>query len=124
MLPKVGIFFLLDHRVLIDATSLDQAERYTHFLIHGPSHIDVWEGWRKQRVVPTDLEYDGVPRGRVHYDTIAERFTILADKCILGDPAAMAEIIERMGLPEDATRDVDAHYRCGVCLWGADRDQE
>ncbi len=61
----VGLFWLVqsDHRILVYSTPLDQAEKYGRYLIHGRSHIDVWERWKREGKVPADLEYDQVPRG-------------------------------------------------------------
>ena len=111
---QVGIFWVLpDCRVLIDPTPLDQAERHDRYLIHSKSHVDTWEGWQREGKVAEGIEYDSVPRGRVAYDWVAERFYLLADRRILADHAAMTEIMERMGLPSDTRFDTDPHYRTG-----------
>lgn len=79
--PQVGIFwFLPDHRVLFDCTPLDRAEKYGRFLIHSPSHVDVWERWGKEGKLRSHLEYDQVPRGRAAWDWVAERGSMLADR--------------------------------------------
>ncbi len=111
-LQQVGIIWLLgDGTVLIDSTPLDQAERYGRYLIHSASHIDTWLCWQHEGKIPEGMEYDSVPRGRVALDWVAEEFSLLADRRILENQAAMKEIMERMGLPPDTRTDTDPHYR-------------
>ena len=126
MPPHVGIFWLLppDRCVLIDSTPLEEAERYERHLIHSASHIDVWERWRREGKVPEDLAYDQVPRGRVAYDWVSERATLLADRRILEDPAVMQEIIERLGLPPGTRIDTDPHYWTGSVMDQDDWDHD
>jgi hypothetical protein len=42
---------------------------------------------------------------------VAERPSLLADRRILDDQAAMKEIMTRLGLPGDTRIDTDPHYR-------------
>jgi hypothetical protein len=50
--------------------------------------------------------------GRIVYDTENERFILYADAQILGDPALIAEIHEKFGLPIDRTdAKRDNHYQ-------------
>ena len=118
----VGVFWVLpDCRVLIDSTPLDQAERYGRYLIHSASHIDTWLRWQHEGKIPEGMEYDSVPRGRVAFDWVAEEFSLLADRRILENQAAMKEIMERMRLPPDTRIDTDPHYRTDRVQ---DREQE
>lgn len=103
--------------MIVDSTPLSQAESYGgRYRIHGPSHIDTWERLQRAGVAPVDVEYDEVPRGRVHYDAIFEKWTILADRCILGDDRVMREIRDRLGMPGEVLTDRDPHYRCPSCM--------
>jgi len=126
MVPShVGIFWLLlpDRRALIDATPLDEAEKHDRFLIHSASHVSTWKRWRREGKVPADSEYDGAgsPRGRVAFDWVSERFTLLADRRIIEDQVAMQEIMDRMGLPENTQVGTDPHYRTTL---GVDPDDD
>jgi hypothetical protein len=111
MSQQVGIFWLLAKgRILIDSTPLDKAERYDRYLIHSASHIDVWERWRREGKVAAEQEYDQLPMGRVAFDWVLERATLLADRRILEDQGAMQEIADRLGLPANTRIDTDPHY--------------
>ena len=114
----MGIFWLVDGKTLIDSTSLSEAEPYGDHLTHPRSHIDVWEQWRLGGKVPGESEYEEFPRGRVVYNTKIQRFTLLADRCILRDKDVGSRIMSGMNLPEGTATDTDSHYRCFRCLRG------
>ena len=89
--PRVGIFWLVDGKLLIDSTLLSAAEKYEDFRIHSGNHVSVWEKFQQNGTAPREMEYEEAPRGRVMYNTKSRRFTLLADKCILDvSPACTA----------------------------------
>jgi len=114
--PHVGIFWLIKGKLIIDSASLSDAEDYGHFKIHPRSHEEVWSVLQKSSDAPTDVEYDELPRGRVMYDMKTQRFTLLADKCILRDKKVVRKIKQRMHLPKNTTIGGDSHYQCSLCL--------
>ena len=119
----VGIFWMLpDGRLIVDTTPVSLAERYGRFRIHSASHIDVWERLKQANFVTQEVDYDEIPRGRIAYDVVVERYTILADQCILADTALVASLYQQFGLPEGTIEDRDHHYRCPHCLWGSGQD--
>ena len=115
--PHVGIFWLLNGKLLIDSVPLGEAEPYGDHLTHPRSHIDVWEQWRLDGKVPGESEYEDFPRGRVIYNTKTQRFTFLADRRILKDNGIVRKIMSKMKLPNQKTdKGTDSHYRCSACL--------
>jgi hypothetical protein len=115
----IGIFWVVRAKLVIDSTPLGAAEPYGDHLTHPRSHIDVWEGWRVGSRVPGETEYEEFPRGRVMYNTKTQRFTLLADKCILKDKRMVRKIVSELNLPTKSTdKGTDAHYRCSACLQG------
>ena len=69
------------------------------------------------------MEYEEAPRGRVMYNTKSQRFTLLADKCILKDKRIVSKIMSEMNLPSKNTdKGTDSHYRCFACLYGNSDD--
>jgi hypothetical protein len=82
---RLGIFWLVDGKLLIDSAPLSECEQYGDHLNYPGSHIDVWEQWLRIGKVPAPSEYEEFPRGRVIYSTrtSTRTFTILADRCIL-----------------------------------------
>ena len=114
--PRVGIFWLIDGKPLIDSTPLSQAEPYGDHLTHPRGHAEVWEQYQRVGTAPSDMEYEESPRGRVIYHTKTRRFTFLADPCILKDKSMVSTIMSAMNLPNKSTdKGTDAHYRCSAC---------
>jgi len=72
-------------------------------------------------MVPGDVEYDEPPRGRVVYDTIAQKYFLYADSCIRCKHELIAEIVQQLGLANQRVEvSGDQHYRCADCLRGSD----
>lgn len=113
--PMVGIFWLMDTHLIIDASPLTEAEPYGDCLTHRNSHIDYWTGQQRLGTVPREVEYEENPRGRVVYNSKAQKFYFLADRCILKDPATVATIMRAMYLPVNTIVDADSHYKCPEC---------
>ena len=63
--PQVGIFWVLNRRLLTDATPVSQGEPYGECLTHPRGHLDVWTGCRPTSLVPEEMEYEEPRRGRV-----------------------------------------------------------
>jgi hypothetical protein len=114
--PKVGITYLVRGKLLIDSTPLSKAVRHGEHLIHDRNDDEYWTQLVKTGTV-TDDEYEEHPRGRVAYCETTGKFTLLADRCILGKKSVVAKIFSRMSLPRDVTESgTDRHYRCFRCL--------
>jgi hypothetical protein len=70
--PRVGIFWLYKRKLLIDSTPLNQAESYGHHLTHPCNHLEVWTRFQHGGIVPADMEYEDLPRGRAVYSRKTE----------------------------------------------------
>jgi len=117
--PAVGIFWLINGKPLIDSTPLSEAEPYGEHLTHPRGHAAVWERYQRNGVVSPEMEYEEAPRGRVMYNTKSQRFTLLADRCILKDNGIASQIMSEMKLPNEKTdKGKDSHYQCSACLRG------
>ena len=77
-----------------------------------------WKQMQDADVVPRDLEYDEVPRGRSRLDVKNRVFFLFVDPCIKKDPELVDRLIDDMNLPsEPATRvKLDSHYKCPACM--------
>jgi hypothetical protein len=114
--PRVGIFWLVDGKTLIDSTSLSEAEPDGNHLTHSRGHAEMWGQYQRVGGVPADMEYEESPRGRVTFDTKTQRFTFLADRCILRDKNVVRRIMSELKLPGNTETGTDSHYRCFRCL--------
>ncbi len=122
--PRVGIFWLFDEKLLVEGTPVSEAEPYANHLGHPAGHPAVWERWQKLGSVPKDVPYDEPPRGRVMFNRIDGTYVLLADKCILNQKGIVSMILRALDLPKTVTVDTDGHYRCHVCLYGDDTDED
>ncbi len=113
--PLVGIFWLLGDRLILDTSPLSDAEPYNVCLTHHHSHIDFWSEQQRTGALPREIEYEESPRGRVTYNTRLRTYYLLADRCILKDPATVARIMAAMHLPANTIADTDPHYICPGC---------
>jgi len=116
--PHVGIFWLIDERLVIDTTALSAAGKYGDFKIHEGDHVTHWAAMEKRGEVPRDTDYEELPRGRVTFNTRTQRFTLFADACILRKKDVVAKLMSAMHLPDDTALSTDEHYRCFRCLAG------
>ena len=114
--PRVGIFWLVDKRLIIDTTAISEAGDYGDFSIYEGDHITLWSEMEKRGEVPRDTDYEEHPRGRVNYNTKTQRFTLFADRCILRKKDVVAKLMSLMHLPDDTALSTDEHYRCFRCL--------
>lgn len=110
---RLGIFWLVKDKLLIDSVPLSECEQYGDHLNYPGSHIHVWEQWRQVGKAPAESEYEEFPRGRVMYGTT---FTLFADRCILKRKDLIATIKKQLCLPKQTSLDTDPHYRCFRCL--------
>lgn len=115
--PEVGIFFVYENRLLSDTTPLSEAQDYGEFRGHGRGHDAYWGLLQRNDLVPWDVEYDEVPRGRVGYDKREGKFYIFLDKCIKSNPHIIAKIERDFSLPSSNTvpPKLDSHYVCPGC---------
>jgi len=110
--PKVGIVYLVGQKLLVDSTPLSKAVRHGDHLIHDRNHIEYWAQLVGTGAVADD-EYEEHPRGRVAYNEKTGTYTLLADRCILGEKSLVAKIVARLNLPPKNTETrTDSHYRC------------
>jgi hypothetical protein len=120
LIPCVGIFWLVDVKLVADRSALIDAEPYGDFLTTR-GHYEVWEMWRRKgerwlrdNDMPIAIlmaEYEEYPRGRIVYDVPNDLFTIYADRRLQGTETISA-IVRLFGL-ENTNKEVrsDSHYR-------------
>ena len=114
---KVGIFFVVNGDLVIDAVPLGQGELYGD-TVGFSGHYDYWEA-----LVPTNTTeqlfkshgYDYFPRGRVVYFKESSSFRLYADRCM--KKADVEKVAESFQLPAYRLAR-DEHYQCARCNSG------
>lgn len=113
--PQVGLFFLVEGRLFADGRAWTEVTSEAGTRIHGVSHPEYWQRLQKAGAVPSDLEYDKAPRGRVNYEDASGKFTLSADRCIIMDNGLASAIMNELNLPMGTRGLVDEQYRCPTC---------
>jgi hypothetical protein len=113
--PQVGIFWLVDKRLIIFTTPLSEVGKCCDFKNYEGDHVTLWEEMEKRGEVPRGSEYEEPPRGRVNYNTKTQRFTLYADTCILRKKDVVKKLLRLLHLPGDTTLSTDPHYKCYHC---------
>lgn len=123
---SVGIFWGIPEpdgswTILVDVTSLAEAEPYGDFLTHPRGHYEVWTQWQKTRAAPVasrfisqtiaDHEYEFFPRGRIVYNIETDEFILYADRR-LQQKQTIPNIADKFELAQRTfVVRSDAHYR-------------
>lgn len=115
--PRVGIFFVYESRLLIEGTPVNDAQPYGDFVGHAKGHPSFWKGLQRDKIVPRDIEYDEVARGRVGYQKKEDKFYLFLDPCIMANRDIVDQIRRELNLPSAKTAPpmLDAHYHCPGC---------
>lgn len=112
----VGIFFVVNDRVLVESSQLSEAELGAEFADHRRSHEVFWAELQNSGRAPHDQEYFEFPRGRTVYNNLTGQHVVYMDRCIMKRPALVREIMGHLKLPARVEILMDPHYRCPVCL--------
>ncbi len=119
--PSVGIFWQIGNVLIIDRSSLTEAEPYGDCLTHSAGHYERWQ-WRQslgssrlrslgypEQIVSS--EYDEWPRGRIVHEVPSNRFVLYADRRIQ-EPETIAALTKAFHLQGHSVVVMsDAHYR-------------
>ncbi len=121
--PAVGIFWRVNGVLVIDRSTLDEAEPYGDCLTHAAGHYERWQEWQALGVTRLTVlgypgrivwtEYDQWPRGRIVYQTATQRFVLYADRR-LQRPTIIDALKTAFGLNDAKVKVIlrsDSHYR-------------
>ena len=110
-MPEVGIFWLIDNKLVADSIPWRQADIHGGFYNGKNDHAALWT--TLQRLVPQwkGKEYTDFPRGRVLLDAMKEVFLVYSSQAIVKSPGVRATILAEFKLPLAATKfEADYHY--------------
>jgi len=110
-MPEVGIFWLIDNKLVADSIPWRQADIYGGFYTGKNDHATFWT--TLQRLVPQwkGNEYTDSPRGRVLFHSTEEVLLVYSSQAIVNNPGVTAMILAEFKLPLAATKfEADYHY--------------
>lgn len=116
-MPKVGIFFFVAGKIIMDAVPLEQGEPYGDAIQHN-SHYEFWERLVPKNIAERNLksrDYNAYPRGRVVYFQKQKTFRIYRDACLKPEKE-IEKVIAKFELAGEKMELMkDAHYKCEAC---------
>jgi hypothetical protein len=123
-MPEVGIFWLIDNKLVADSIPWRQADIHGGFYNGKNDHAALWT--TLQRLLPQwkGLEYTDYPRGRVLFHSTEEVFLVYSSQAIVNSPGVRAMILAEFNLPLGATIfEADYHYENAMpCVLDEDFD--
>lgn len=116
-MPKVGIFFFVAGKIIMDAVPVEQGESYGDAIQHG-GHYEFWGKLVPKNIAERNLKswaYDVYPRGRVVYFPKKKIFRIYHDACLKPEKQ-IQKVILKFEIADVKTELMkDAHYKCEIC---------
>jgi hypothetical protein len=114
--PKVGCFFVVNGKPWVEGFPWTENFTVGGFRTYAVGHPEYWQRLQGLGVAPKDMPYENFPRGSVNYEDASDRFTLVADICILGKKRLVSAIMNKLNLPRGTRVLADDHYRCPKCL--------
>ena len=114
-MPEVGIFWLIDNKLVADSIPWRQADIYGGFYSGKNDHATFWA--TLQRLMPQwkGNEYTDFPRGRVLFDSKDEAFLVYSSREIVNSQDLKKMILAEFNLPMAATKfAADFHYENAI----------
>lgn len=115
--PRVGIFFFVGDKILMDAVPAEKGEPYGEAMQHG-NHFEFWKKLTPRSVTERKFRsraYNAYPRGRVVYFPEKNKYCIYYDSCLEVDDEIIivTEKFELIGVNIELS--YDEHYKCAKC---------
>jgi hypothetical protein len=110
-MPEVGIFWLIDNKLVADSIPFPQADFHGGFYNGKNDHATFWA--TLQRLLPQwkGVKYTDYPRGRVLFDSMEEVFLVYSSRGIVNSPVLREMILREFNLSLGATKfEADYHY--------------
>ena len=110
-MPEIGIFWLVDNKLVADSIPWPQADFYGGFYNGKNDHATFWTTLQRLMLPWKGNEYTDFPRGRVLFDAMEEVFLVYSSQAIVKSPGVRATILAEFKLPLAATKfEADYHY--------------
>jgi hypothetical protein len=114
--PKVGIFFVVNGKLWVEGIPWPENLSVAGFRTYRVGHPEYWQRLQDEGAAPKDMPYEEAARGSVNYEDASEKFTMLADPCIIKKKQLVRSIMRQLYLPRGTEVLADEQYRCPKCL--------
>jgi hypothetical protein len=110
-MPEVGLFWLIDNKLVADSIPWRQADLHGGFYSGKNDHAVFWGTLQRLRPQWQGKEYTDFPRGRVLFDSMEAVFFVYSSWGIVNSSNLKKMIFAEFNLPLAATKFVaDYHY--------------
>jgi hypothetical protein len=110
-MPKVGIFWLIDNKLVADSNPWRQADLHGGFYCGKNGHAVIWKTLQRLRPQWQGKEYTDFARGRVLFDSMEAVFLVYSSQAIVNSLDLKKMILAEFKLPMAATKfTADYHY--------------
>jgi hypothetical protein len=114
-MPEVGIFWLIDKKLVADSIPWRRADVYGGYYSGKNNHATFWTTLQRLMLRWKGKEYTDFPRGRVLFDSMEESFLVYSSRGIVNSPDLRTMIVREFNLPLAATKFVaDFHYENAI----------
>jgi len=114
-MPEVGLFWLIDNKLVTDSIPWRQADLHGGFYGGKNGHATFWATLQRLQPRWKGKEYTDFPRGRLLFDSKEEVFLVYSSRGIVNSPDLRKMILAEFNLPLAATKFVaDYHYENAI----------
>jgi hypothetical protein len=103
-MPKSRYFFSTPQ-------TIDFGTPYGNFIIASEGHYSFWEALKLNNIVPSNSEYEDLPRGRVAYDTATKEYVVYHGPYINSMAGIKGIIKSEFKLKSNTRWEPDTHYQ-------------
>jgi hypothetical protein len=103
-MPEVGIFWLVDNKLVADSIPWRQADLHGGFYSGKKDHAVFWRTLQRLRPQWQGKEYTDFPRGRVLFDSMEAVFLVYSSRGIVNSSGLKKKILAEFKLPLAATK--------------------
>jgi len=110
-MPEVGLFWLIDNKLVADSIPWRQGDVYGGFYNGKNDHATFWATLQRLQPRWKGKEYTDFPRGRVLFDSMEEVFFVYSSRLLINSSEVRKMILAEFNLPWAATKfAADYHY--------------
>ena len=94
----IGIFWIYKNQIFFKTQKLKDIKMVNGFKDSNLSHYQVWDEIKNKHPKFYLFEYEDIPRGRIVYDTIENKFIVYCNKDILKNEVSKKLILKNFDL--------------------------
>jgi len=117
--PSVSVWWYINDQfagIEVDVDIGDITSVGGRFINAAVDHWDLWSDIQKEYNIPSYIEYDYYPRGRVIFDALIHKYKVIGDACCVNNVGFQDAIKFYYKLPSTTLFDTDDHYTCKDCI--------